>query len=173
VKLETTKGDLVIEVVRAWAPHGADRFYNLVRIGFLDDTAFFRVLDGFVAQFGLHGDSRVNGAWVNRTIPDDPRTQANARGTVSFAKTDSPDSRATQLFVNLGDNAKLDDLGFAPIGRVVEGMDVADALFAGYGDAAPRGEGPDQRSIVSLGNEYLKRRFHRLDWIKQATVLPQ
>jgi len=173
VRLTTTKGDIVIEVNREWAPHGADRFYNLVRCGFFDGASFFRVVEGFVVQFGLSGESRVNGAWKDATIPDDPVKGSNRRGTICYAKTDAPDSRATQVFLNLGDNTGLDKQGFAPFGRVVEGMEVADRLHAGYGDMAPFGKGPDPRAIATLGDEYLKREFPKLDRIERATILEE
>ncbi|MDH3590553.1 MAG: HEAT repeat domain-containing protein [Planctomycetota bacterium] len=173
VAFETTKGDFVVEVERAWAPVGADRFFNLVRIGFFDDAAFFRVLKGFVAQFGLHADSRVSGVWKDATIAADPRSQKNARGTLVYAQTDQPDSRTTQLFFNLQANPGLDKQGFSPIGRVVKGLDVLDALHSGYGDGYPRGQGPDQRSIVSMGNVYLKRSFPRLDYIRSARIVEE
>ena len=171
VRFETTRGEFVVEVHRAWAPHGADRFFNLVRIGFFDDTAFYRVVKGFVVQFGLNGDSRVNAVWKDRTIPADPRKESNRRGTLSYAQLEAPDSRATQVFVNLSDNTKLDDMGFVPFGRVVSGLDVVEALYDGYGDGPPFGKGPDQRGIVTLGNEYLKQQFPKLDAIRRATVV--
>jgi len=169
VKLETTKGDIVVRVHRDWAPHGADRFYHLVRIGYYDDAAFFRVVPGFVAQFGLAADSRVTGAWHGRTIPDDPVHKSNRKGRVTFAQTSRKDSRSTQVFFNLGNNGALDAQGFAPFGEIVKGLDVAQALHDGYGDP-PRG--PDQRAIASMGNEYLKRRFPKLDYIRNAGILP-
>lgn len=173
VKFETTKGDVVVAVERAWAPHAADRFYSLVKIGFFDDVAFFRVLDGFVAQFGLHGDSRVNAVWADRGMPPDPRKLSNERGTLVFAQTADPRSRATQLFFNLQDNGDLDAQGFAPFGKVVSGMKALDALYAGYGEAAPAGQGPQQRSIKTLGAEYLKRQFPKLDRVRTARVVKQ
>jgi peptidyl-prolyl cis-trans isomerase A (cyclophilin A) len=173
VAFETTKGRCTVELVRTWSPHGVDRVFNLVRIGFFDDTAFFRVLKGFVAQFGLNGDSRVSNVWSAASIPDDPRQESNVRGTLCFAQTSRKDSRTTQLFFNLGDNGRLDAMGFTPIGRVVDGMDVIDALFSGYGDARPGGEGPDQRAIQSMGNEHLKREFPMLDYIRSARVVEE
>jgi len=172
-RFETTKGDFVVEVRRDWAPHGADRFYNLVNVGFFDGAYFFRVVEGFVAQFGLNGDTRVDGPWREATIPDDPPKRTNARGTLAFAKTERPNSRTTQVFVNLHDNGKLDAAGFAPFGEVVRGMDVVDALNAEYGDGPPYGKGPDQRGIVSMGNAYLKRQFERLDRIRRATIVKE
>lgn len=169
-KFETTKGDFVVEVTRAWSPNGADRFYNLINIGFYDDVAFFRVLDGFVAQFGIHGDPTVMGKWREARINDDPVTQTNARGTLVFA-TAGPNTRTTQLFINFGNNANLDGMGFSPFGKVVEGMDVVDQLYKGYGEGAPRGMGPNQMYIQQRGNEYLKESFPQLDYVKKATVL--
>ncbi len=170
VKFETTKGDFVVEVNRSWAPKGADRFYNLVKVGYFDDVAFFRVLDGFMAQFGLHGDPAVNQAWRDTKIPDDPVTQPNQRGYVSFA-TAGPNTRTTQLFINFGDNRRLDGMGFAPFGKVVEGMEVVDSLYSGYGEGAPRGRGPNQGLITQQGNDYLQNQFPELDYIERATIM--
>lgn len=171
-KFETTRGAFVVEVVRQWAPHGADRFFNLVRIGYFDDSAFFRVKKGFVVQFGLHGDSRVNSVWKDANLPDDEVRQKNARGTLTYAMA-GPGTRTTQVFVNLGDNLGLDRQGFAPFGKVVEGFKVLDSLYDGYGDMRPFGEGPDQRAILSMGNAYLKREFPKLDYIERATIVEQ
>ncbi len=171
VRFETSKGDFVVEVVRAWAPNGADRFYNLVRNGYYDDVRFFRVISGFMAQFGIHGDPKVNAAWRVRPIPDDPVVESNRRGYVTFAMTSQPNSRTTQLFINYADNTQLDGMGFAPIGRVVEGMEVVDQLYAGYGEGAPNGRGPDQARIVAEGNAYLNANFPNLDYIRRATVI--
>jgi len=162
VTLFTTKGEIVVEVVRAWAPRGADRFYNLVKLGFFDDTRFFRVLPGFVAQFGLHGNPKVNAAWREAEIEDDPPAKPNERGTIAFAKA-GPNSRTTQVFFNLGDNEALDK-GFAPFGRVVEGIDVLDELHGGHRDR------PDQNSIQHEGNAYLDREFPKLDAIRRAVL---
>jgi peptidyl-prolyl cis-trans isomerase A (cyclophilin A) len=169
VRLKTTKGDVVIQVNRAWAPEGADRFYNLTKTGFYDGARFFRVLYNFVAQFGLKGDPEVDRVWSEAIIPDDPVTQPNRKGTITFAKA-GPNSRTTQVFINLRDNAQLDSQGFAPFGRVIEGMDAVELLYKGYGDAPPSGNGPDQLRIRMQGNEYLERDFSRLDYIRQATV---
>ena len=141
-----------------------------MKIGFFDDTTFYRVMKGFVAQFGLNGDSRVNGVWAHNNIAHDPRTQSNARGTIAFAQGEEPKSRATQVFINLTNNTQLDKAGFTPFGRVVSGIDVVDKLYSAYGDGPPRGTGPDQRSIISIGDEYLQRQFPRLDRITKATV---
>ncbi|MCS6798870.1 MAG: peptidylprolyl isomerase [Myxococcota bacterium] len=167
-RLETTEGPIRIEVRRAWAPHGADRFYNLVRAGYYDDVAFFRVLEGFVAQAGIHGDPRVNAVWREATIPDDPVVQSNVRGTVAFAMA-GPGTRTTQFFISYGDNRQLDAMGFAPFGRVLD-MTAADRLHAGYGEGAPRGQGPDQSRIQREGNEYLRRNFPELDYIVSARI---
>jgi len=168
-RFETSSGDFVIEVHRTWAPLGADRFYNLVKNGFYDDTRVYRVLEGFMAQFGMNGDPRVNMAWKNAILVDDPVTQTNARGRVAFAKG-GPNSRTTEVFVNLRDNAALDDRGFAPFGEVVEGMDVVDGLYDGYGDGPPRGEGPYQAQVQVQGNAYLDASFPELTRIVRATV---
>jgi peptidyl-prolyl cis-trans isomerase A (cyclophilin A) len=170
VKLETTKGDVVIEVTRAWAPLGADRFYNLVKVGYFQDVAFFRVLDGFMAQFGLHGTPKVTSAWRTAPIKDDPATQSNKRGTVSFA-TSGANTRTTQLFINYNDNVPLDRMGFSPFGKVTAGMEVVDSLYKGYGEGAPKGSGPDQGKIEREGNAYLRSRFPELDYIERATLV--
>ena len=164
VKLTTTKGDIVIEVTREWAPLGADRFYNLVRAGFYSDAAFFRVLPGFVAQFGISAHPEVSAAWKTARIKDDPVKESNARGTLCFA-TAGPNTRTTQLFINYGDNSRLDGLGFAPFGKITEGMEVADMIFAGYR------ESPDQGSIEREGKVYLDREFPMMDRILSASIL--
>jgi peptidyl-prolyl cis-trans isomerase A (cyclophilin A) len=170
VRFETTKGPFVVEVTRAWAPRGADRFYNLVKAGFYDDVAFFRVIPGFMAQFGINGDPRVNEAWYAARIPDDPVTRSNTRGMVTYAMA-GPDTRTTQLFVNFKDNAFLDSQGFPPFGRVVEGMAVVDSLYSGYGEGAPQGMGPDQGRAQQEGNAYLRASFPRLDFVKAARLV--
>lgn len=170
VEVETTEGKFVLTVNRKWAPIGADRFFNLVSLGFYDDTAFFRVVDGFMVQFGLHGAPKVNQAWKIARIADDPRTQPNKKGTISFANS-GPNSRTTQVFINFNDHATLDSMGFAPFGSVTEGMDVVEKLHKGYGDGPPQGPGPDQREIERKGNDYLKRRYPELDWIKRAQIV--
>jgi peptidyl-prolyl cis-trans isomerase A (cyclophilin A) len=163
VRFETTRGSFVVAVTRAWAPLGADRFYNLVQAGFFDDAGFFRVVPGFVVQFGLSADARANAAWDTARLADDPVKQANRRGRITFA-TAGPNTRTTQLFVNTGDNLRLDQMGFAPFGEVVSGMSVVDAIYAGYGET------PDQGRITAEGNAYLKQQFPRLDFIRKATV---
>jgi len=169
VDLDTSKGPVTIEVTRGWAPHGADRFYNLVKTGFYDGDRFFRVVS-FVVQFGINGDPGISQLWSNLTIPDDPVKQKNRRGTVTFAAL-GKDTRRTQVFINLKDNSTLNNQGFAPFGRVTEGMnEVVDHLYFGYGDMPPRGSGPDPTKIELQGNRYLDDRFPRLDYIKKATI---
>jgi len=170
VALDTSKGSIVIEVRRAWAPKGADRFYNLARHGFYDETRFFRVIENFMVQFGLSGDPKLNEVWKDAKIEDDPVATSNVRGTISFA-TSGENTRTTQLFINYRDNSRLDAMGFTPLGRVVQGMSAVDALYAGYGEGAPAGEGPSQRRIQAEGNPYLLRDFPKLDFIKHAEVV--
>jgi peptidyl-prolyl cis-trans isomerase A (cyclophilin A) len=170
VRFETTKGAFVIEVTRAWAPRGADRFYNLVRVGYYDDVAFFRVIENFMVQFGINGDPAANMAWRQAPIPDDPVTQSNKRGMVTYAMA-GPDSRTTQLFINFKDNTNLDGQGFAPFGSVVEGLSVVDSLYSGYGEGAPRGMGPDQGRAQAEGNAYLRASFPKMDFVKTARLL--
>ena len=162
----TTKGDIVLEVHRDWAPIGADRFYNLVKNGFFNNTAFFRVVPGFMVQFGLAANPAVNKAWQTANIKDDPVKQSNKRGMLTFAKTSLPNSRSTQLYINFGDNASLDPQGFAPIGSVVEGMDIVDKIYAGYG------ERPEQDKITDEGDAYIMKNFPMIDKIKMAKILP-
>ncbi|MGA8144298.1 MAG: peptidylprolyl isomerase [Candidatus Acidiferrales bacterium] len=169
VKFVTTKGDFAIHVTRAWAPLGADRFYNLVKNGFYTDASFFRVLPGFVVQFGLSPDPKVSQVWRSANFKDDPVTQSNKPGSVTFA-TAGRDTRTTQVFINLGNNGQLDSMGFAPFGQVTEGMDVVKKLHSGYGEGAPSGRGPDQGAISSQGKPYLDKNFPNLDSIKSATV---
>ena len=166
---DTSKGTFVIEVHREWAPVGADRFYNLVRNGFFDEIRFFRVISGFMAQFGIHGNPGVQSAWRGANLKDDPVRQSNKRGTVTFA-TAGPNTRTTQFFINFGDNVGLDKQGFAPFGEVVSGMTVVDKINAEYGEGAPRGKGPDQGRIQAEGNAYLGKEFPRLDYVKSATI---
>jgi peptidyl-prolyl cis-trans isomerase A (cyclophilin A) len=163
-RFETSAGTFVVEVTRAWAPGGADRLYNLVRHGFYDSGRFFRVVPGFVVQFGLSRDPAVSARWRPATIPDDPVTQRNTRGSLTFA-TAGPNTRTTQLFINYGDNSRLDAMGFAPVGMVVEGMDVVDRIFAGYG------ERPAQHLIEMQGNAYLAAQFPQLDSIARAVIV--
>jgi peptidyl-prolyl cis-trans isomerase A (cyclophilin A) len=169
-RIETSKGAFVIDVHRAWAPMGADRFYNLVKNGFYDDARFFRVLDGFMAQIGINGNPAIQSSWRNATIQDDPVKESNKRAFVTFAKSSAPNSRSTQIFINYRDNANLDKSGFAPFGEVTTGMDVVDKLYSGYGEGAPGGRGPEQGKIQMEGNAYLTKDFPKLDYIKKATV---
>ena len=171
VLLQTTKGDVVISVHRDWAPLGADRFYELTKAGFYDGDRFFRALRRFVVQFGVNGDPKVNKQWSELSIKDDPSKVSNKAGTVTFA-TSGPNSRATQVFINLGDNSRLDDQGFTPFGEVTEGMDKVQQFYMDYGDGPPAGTGPDQAAIADIGNAYLEEHFPKLDYIKTARVLP-
>ena len=171
VQFDTTKGNFTIEVNRSFSPNGADRFYNLVRSGYFKDTAFFRVIPGFMCQFGIHGDPSVSAKWRDANINDDPVKGSNTRGTITFA-TAGPNTRTTQLFINFGDNTRLDGMGFSPFGKVTEGMDVVDKINAEYGEGAPGGRGPAQDRIQGEGNAYLKKDFPNLDYIKSATIIP-
>jgi peptidyl-prolyl cis-trans isomerase A (cyclophilin A) len=166
----TSRGSFVVEVTRSWAPEGAERFYRLLQARFYDEARFFRVVRNFVVQFGINGDPAVEARWSNLTIADDPVKQSNLRGTITFA-TSGPNTRTTQVFINLKDNAQLDQRGFAPFGKVVEGMEVVDRLYSGYGDSPPRGEGPDQNLIETQGNVYLESKFPMLNYIKRARIL--
>jgi peptidyl-prolyl cis-trans isomerase A (cyclophilin A) len=169
VKFDTTKGAFVVQVTRAWAPIGADRFYNLVKNGFYDNVRFFRVISGFMVQFGINGDPNIMAKWREASIKDDPVTQSNKRGYITFA-TAGPNTRTSQVFINFNNNTQLDDMGFAPFGRVISGMDVVDKLNAEYGEGAPRGRGPDQSRMQQEGNAYLAKDFPRLDYVKKATI---
>jgi peptidyl-prolyl cis-trans isomerase A (cyclophilin A) len=164
IRFETSAGPFVVEVTRAWSPRGADRLYNLVSHGFYDGERFFRVVPGFVAQFGIPGDPRVAAAWRTAAIADDPVMQHNVRGTLTFA-TAGPNTRTTQLFINLADNTQLDGEGFSPVGRVVEGMDAVDRIYSAYG------ESPDQGRVQMEGNTYLTAEFPKLDSIARATIV--
>jgi peptidyl-prolyl cis-trans isomerase A (cyclophilin A) len=165
VRFATSKGDFVVKVTRAWAPVGSDRFYNLVKHGYFTDAAFFRVVPNFIIQFGLSADPGVNSAWRNARIKDDPVTQSNKPGYITFA-TAGPNTRTTQLFINFGNNTFLDGQGFAPFGQVTSGMDVVQKLYSGHG------EKPDQGAITTQGKAYLDKNFPNLDTIKSATVVP-
>ena len=171
VRFETSKGPFVVEAYRDWAPIGVDRFYQLAHNGFFDGVRFFRVLDGFMAQFGLSGDPAITAAWHEKMLPDDSVKHSNVRGTITFAKMSRPNSRTTQLFINYRDNSNLDAMGFAPFGVVTEGMAVVDSLYKGYGEGAPDGMGPDQERASAQGNEYLQHDFPKLDYVTKATVL--
>jgi peptidyl-prolyl cis-trans isomerase A (cyclophilin A) len=170
-RFDTSKGVFVVEVHRDWAPNGADRFYNLVKNGFYNDARFFRVISDFMVQFGINGNPQISKVWRDANIKDDPVKASNKRGMITFA-TAGPDTRTTQVIINFGNNAGLDDQGFAPFGQVVSGMDVVDSLYSGYGEGAPRGDGPDQGLVQSQGNAYLKKDFPKLDYIKTATIEP-
>jgi peptidyl-prolyl cis-trans isomerase A (cyclophilin A) len=171
VDFDTSKGPFVIEVHRDWAPNGADRFYNLVKNGFYDNTRFFRVIEGFMVQFGVNGDPKVSAVWKEARIKDDPARISNKRSFVTFA-TAGPNTRTTQVFISFGDNSNLDSQGFTPFGQVVSGMKVVDTLYSGYGEGAPRGLGPDQGKLQAEGNAYLASKFGNLDYIKKATIEP-
>jgi peptidyl-prolyl cis-trans isomerase A (cyclophilin A) len=171
VKFDTSKGSFVVEVHRDWAPNGADRFYNLVKNGFYDDARFFRVISGFMVQFGIAGNPKVSAVWRDANIKDDPVEESNKKGYLTFA-TAGPNTRTTQVFINFGNNAGLDGQGFAPFGKVVSGMEIVDALYAEYGEGAPGGDGPDQGLVQSQGNAYLEKSFPKLDFIRKATIEP-
>ena len=171
VEFDTSKGPFVVEVHRDWAPNGADRFYNLVKNGFYDSTRFFRVIEGFMAQFGVNGDPKVSAVWRESRIKDDPVKVSNKRTFVTFATAGS-NTRTTQVFVSYGDNSNLDSQGFSPFGQVVSGMKVVDSLYSGYGEGAPGGRGPSQARVQSEGNAYLASSFPNLDYIKKATIVP-
>jgi peptidyl-prolyl cis-trans isomerase A (cyclophilin A) len=170
-RFATSNGAFVIEVHRDWAPNGADRFYNLVKLGVFDDSRFFRAISGFMVQFGIPGDPQVAAKWREADIPDDPAKQSNLRGYVAFAQTGRPNSRTTQVFVDYGDNSNLDASNFAPFGKVVDGMDVVSSLYKGYGEGPPGGSGPNQDRIQSEGNSYLDAEFPRLDRLLRAEVV--
>jgi peptidyl-prolyl cis-trans isomerase A (cyclophilin A) len=169
VRFETTKGDVFIQVERKWAPLGADRFYNLVKSGFYDGARFFRVLPKFVVQFGIAGDPAMNQKWHDQNLQDDPVTQSNRRGAVTFA-TGGPNTRTTQVFINLADNVRLDQKGFAAFGSVTDGMAVVDQFYSEYGEGPPLGGGPAQTRLEAEGNAYAERDFPKLDYIKKASI---
>ena len=173
VKFDTSGGAFTIEVQRDWAPHGADRFYNLVKNGFYNEVRFFRVIENFMVQFGIHGDPAVAAVWREARIAVDPVKQSNRRGYITYAMAGSPDTRTTQVFINFGNNSSLDRQGFAPFGRVVDGMRVVDRIYSDYGEGAPRGRGPAQGRLQAEGNAYLNEDFPRLDHIMTATIEPQ
>lgn len=166
VKFETTKGDFVVEVHREWSPNGADRFHQLVQAGFYDNCKFFRAVKGFMVQFGIAADPKISAAWKEKFIADDPVEKSNQRGTISFAKPGMPNSRTTQVFINYGDNSRLDAMGFSPFGEVVEGMEVVDSLNQEYGEETTRMQG----RIYDEGNAFLEQAFPNLDALKKATV---
>lgn len=171
VDFDTSRGPFVVEVHSDWAPYASARFYDLVKKGFYDSNRFFRVIRGFIVQFGINGDPAVNRDWATSGIPDEPSKQHNERGTIVFAKSGAPNSRTTQLFINLVDNTgSLDPQGFAPFGKVVSGLDNVDNIYAGYGEMGPGGPGPDPSQIQMQGNAYLTSKFPHLDYIKTATI---
>ncbi len=171
VKILTTKGPFTVEVHRDWAPNGADRFYNLVKVGYFTDVALFRVIKGFMMQFGIHGDPAISKAWREAQISDDPTgKQSNKRGMMTFAMA-GPNTRTTQIFVNYADNANLDSMGFAPFAKVTDGMSVVDAIEGSYGEGAPGGQGPAQGRAQAEGNSYFKASFPKLDYIKSASLI--
>ncbi len=170
VDMDTSKGMVVITVHRDWAPIGADHFYNLVKNGYYDDVRFFRVLDGFMAQFGVNGDPAIDKVWMNANIKDDPVKQSNKRGFVTYAKSSAPNSRSTQVFINYDDNKSLDAQGFAPFGEVTTGMNIVDKFYSDYGEGQPSGRGPDQGALHAGGNAYLAKSYPKLDYIKTATI---
>lgn len=172
VKFDTSVGVFVIQVNREWAPLGADRFYNLVKAGFYDECRFFRAIPGFMVQFGINGDPAVSAVWRNARIGVDPVKQSNKRMYITYAMGGTPDTRTTQVFINFRNNGNLDSMGFAPFGEVVEGQDVVDKIYTGYGEGAPRGNGPEQGRVQTEGNAYLKKSFPKMDYIKKATVEP-
>ena len=168
VVFDTSKGKVTIDVHRDWAPIGVDHFYSLIQTGFYDGVRFFRVTHNYV-QFGINGDPATNGLWSTASLPDDKVKQRNVKGTLSFAHLGA-NSRTTQLFFNMKDNKDLDKQGFAPIGKVIEGMDVVERFYSSYGEMAPRGQGPDPSKIEVQGNGYLDAKFPRLDYINKATI---
>ena len=169
VAFETGKGQFVVRAYRAWAPIGVDRFHYLVSNGYYDHVKFFRNIEDFMVQFGIHGEPGVNTAWDNLNIADDPVKQSNTEGMLTYA-TGGPNTRTTQLFINKRDNSNLDAMGFAPIGRVITGMDVVKKLYEGYGEGAPRGVGPEQGRLNREGNRYLNTYFPQLDSIITARI---
>lgn len=172
VKFDTTAGEFVIKVTRAWAPNGADRFYNLVKNGFFDEARFFRAVPNFMVQFGINGNPTVAKIWQTARIPPDKVTQSNKKGFITFAMGATPDTRTTQVFINFRNNTNLDGMGFAPFGEVVSGIENVDKIYTGYGEAAPRGSGPPQARVVAEGNAYLSKSFPKMDYIKKATIEP-
>ena len=171
VKFETSQGDFIVEANRAWAPRGADRFHELVRIQYFDEGRFFRVVPGFIAQFGVHRRYDVHKTWRTLFIPDDPPKEKNLRGTLSFAKSD-PNTRATEIFINLADNPRLDEEYFVPFAKVIQGMEVVDRLYSGYGEMRPEGKFIDPGRVEESANDYLVSRFPKMDYIKRVSFAP-
>ena len=167
VKFETSQGDFIVEAHKAWAPRGVDRFHELVRMRYFDEGRFFRVLKGFIAQFGVHRDFNVHEKWREFFIPDDPPKEKNLRGTLAFAKS-GPGTRSTEIFINLADNAVLDDQGFVPFAKIVDGVDVIDKIYSGYGEFRPEGKELDPGRVEGETNEYLIPRFPKMDYIQRA-----
>jgi len=167
VKFETTKGTFIVDVTRSWSPNGVDRFYTLVKHGFFDGIKFFRVVPNFVVQFGIHGDPDLATKWLDATIADDSVVQSNKRGFITYAKSSAPNSRSTQIFINLHDNDRLDAMGFSPFGKVSKGMDVVDALYGGYAEQLTQLQG----QIAQEGNKFLEANYPKLDSVKQATIV--
>jgi peptidyl-prolyl cis-trans isomerase A (cyclophilin A) len=166
-KFETSKGDFIVEVTRAWSPNGADRFYNLVKNGFYDNCKFFRNIEGFMVQFGINGNPKVSAVWRAAQIKDDPVKQSNKTGYITFAKTSVPNSRTTQVFINFGDNSRLDADGFAPFGKVTKGMNIVESLYNKYA-----GKPSDAQPQIQMeGNAFLEKNFPNLDYIKTATIV--
>lgn len=172
VTFDTSVGEFVIKVTRAWAPNGADRFYNLVKNGFYDEARFFRAVPNFMVQFGLNANPNVSKVWQSARIPPDKVTQSNKKGFITFAMGASPDTRTTQVFINFRNNTNLDGMGFAPFGEVASGIEVVDKIYTGYGEGAPRGGGPPQGRVAAEGNAYLIKSFPKMDYIKTATIQP-
>ncbi len=166
VKFDTSKGEFIVEVTRAWSPLGADHFYNLVKNGYYDNCRFFRVVKDFLVQFGINGNPKLNTIWRAANIKDDPVKQSNTKRYITYAKAGAPNSRSTQLFINFKDNSFLDSQGFSPFGKVTKGMSVVDSIYNGYG------EKPDQNMIQTQGNAYLEKNFPDLDFVKTATIVP-
>ena len=167
VNFDTSKGEFIVEVTRAWAPNGADRFYNLVKNGFYDNCKFFRDIEGFMVQFGINGNPKISAGMMKARIKDDPVKQSNTRGYITFAMA-GPDTRTSQLFINFGDNSSLDKQGFSPFGKVTKGMSIVNSLYNQYGDK-PSGA---QAQIQMEGNAFLEKNFPKLDFIKTATIVP-
>ena len=170
VTFETTAGDFVVEAHRDWAPHGVDRFHELLRMRYFNESRFYRVVPGFIAQFGVHRDYEVHGRWRNLLIVDDPPKEKNLRGTLSFAKSD-PNTRATEIFINLADNAALDEQSFVPFAKIVGGLEVIDKIYSGYGEMRPEGKFIDPDRVEDQANAYLASRFPKLDYIKRTQIL--
>lgn len=171
VKFQTSQGDFVVEANRSWAPHGVDRFFELLRMKYFDQGRFFRVVPGFIVQFGVHRSFNVHAKWRTMFIADDPPQQKNLRGTLTYAMS-GPGTRATEMFINLADNKALDDQGFVPFAKVVQGMDVVDKFYSGYGEMRPEGKYIDPGRVEGEANEYLTQDFPKLDYILHTQILP-